>query len=227
MVKKVNRNIEKYFFNTLPETLVPFEATVRNGELVVESFRRTIKSAKKFHKQFYHDPFSDEAIAFIVSELSSVVSGWGYFTDDIKEGHIITYVADIAKSDLILDSTHKIKKADGYINLTEYELESIDEEDDACYFVTVIDGKIVSVCETNAQDAFIGAKEINVYTAHEYRGLGYGASNVSAMVKHYISLGYRVAYTSRKDNSASCALAEKCGFDKVAETYYYICYKEE
>ena len=120
----------------------------------------------------------------------------------------------------------KIKSAKGYENLTEYELEDIDEGSEEWYFVTACDGKIVSVCETNSRDAFFGAKEINVYTAPEYRGKGYAASNASAAAEYYTELGFKVAYTSRTDNTASIKTAEKCGFERIAETFYYICYKE-
>ena len=225
MIKTEKRRMEKYLFASLPEALVPIEVTLRSGKLYVETFRKTKKTAKKFHSLFKDTPFSKEAKAFLNENLSSVISEWGYFTDDLNEGHIVTYIADSVNEELIQESTVRITSGEGYENLTDYELERTDGEE--CYFVTVIDGRIVSVCETNAKDAFCGAKEINVYTAKEYRGKGYGASNVSAMIKHYLSLGHNVAYTSRKDNTASCRLAEKCGLKKIAETYYYICYKEE
>ena len=225
MIKTEKRRMEKYLFTALPEALVPIEVTLRSDKLLIETFRRTKKTAKKFYKLFKDSPFCDEAKEFLNGSLSVATSEWGYFCDDINEGHIITYIADSVNDELIQDSTVRITSGEGYENLTEYELEKTDGEE--CYFVTVTDGKIVSVCETNAKDAFCGAKEINVYTANEYRGKGYGASNVSAMVKYYLSLGHNVAYTSRKDNTASCRLAEKCGLKKTAETYYYVCYKEE
>jgi len=225
MIKTEKRRTEKYLFTSLPEALVPIEVTLRSGKLYIETFRKTKKTAKKFYKLFKGSPFSEEAKSFLNEKLSGVISEWGYFTDDINEGHIITYIADSVNAELIQESTVMITSGDGYENLTDYELESTDGEE--CYFVTVIDGKIVSVCETNAREAFYGAKEINVYTAEEYRGKGYGASNVSAMVKYYLSLGHNVAYTSRQDNTSSCRLAEKCGLKKTAETYYYVCYREE
>ena len=225
MIKTEKRRMEKYLFTALPEALVPIEVTLRAGKLRVETFKRTKGTAKKFYKLYKSSPFSDEAKAFLNDNLTSVISEWGYFTDDINEGHIITYLAESANESLIQESTVMTMSGEGYENLTDYELEKTNGEE--CYFVTVIDGKIVSVCETNAGDAFCGAKEINVYTADEYRGMGYGASNVSAMIKYYLSLGHNVAYTSRKDNVASCRLAEKCGLKKTAETYYYVCYKEE
>ncbi len=227
MIKTEKRRIEKYLFDTLPEALIPIEVTYRSGRLKIEAFRRIKRIAKEFYRLFRNNPFSSEAKAFIHEKIKNDVEKWGYFTDDLNEGHIITYLADRVKDELILDSTVKISSGEGYINLTDYELENADSEGNECYFVTVLDNKIVSVCETNSRDAFLGAKEINVYTAEEYRGKGYGASNVSAMIKHYLSLGHNVAYTSRRDNTASCTLAEKCGLTPIAETYYYVCYKGE
>jgi L-amino acid N-acyltransferase YncA len=225
LVKTEKRKMEKYLFNTLPEVLVPIEVTKRGNKLKVEAFRRVKKVAKQFYKLYKDDPFYESAREYLYNNLKDTVDSWGYFIDDLKEGHIATYIANTFDEGLIQDTTLQIKSGEGYENLTEYELEKIDSESDECYFVTVIDNKIVSVCETNASDAFIGAKEINVYTAPEYRGKGYGASNVSAMIKHYIGLEYNVAYTSRMDNYASIRLAERCGLDRIAESYYYICYR--
>lgn len=226
MIRIVKRRIEKHLFKTKPEALVPIEVTLRDGELTVEAFRRVKGIAKEFYKKHKMCPFSDEAISFIESNMEAVSKDWGYVTDDIMEGHIATYIAKDINREVIQDSTVMIRSANGYENLTEYQLEDIPNDSEECYFVTLVDGKIVSVCETNSGDAFIGAKEINVYTSPEYRGRGYAASNVAQMAYYYKSLGYNVAYTSRTDNTASLRTAEKCGFKRIAETFYYICYKE-
>ena len=225
MIKAVDKKTEKYLFNVLPESLVPFEATVRDGELTVEYFRKVKKAARQFYNRFKEYPFSDEAIEFIDSALKDEVEEWGYFTDNLREGHIVTFVANGFNDSLILDSTRLIPSGEGYENLTEYELEPL--ENGEVYCVTVLDGKIVSVCEPNASDAFIGAKEINVYTVPEYRGKGYAVSNVSAMIRYYQQREERVAYTSVADNAASIKTAERCGLKKIAETFYYVCYKKE
>ena len=227
MVKTEKRKMERYLFNTKYSTLVPFEATVRNDKLTVTTFRKTKAQAKQYYKKYKNVPFTEEAKEYIYNELSLICKKWGYDPADIGEGHIVTLMADKVNTELIKPSTVKIKSLGDYVNLTEYELEPIPEESEECYFVTVTDGKIVSVCETNAEDAFIGAKEINVYTAPEYRGKGYGASNVTAMTEYYLSLGYNVAYTCQNDNKASIALAARCGYKKITETYYFICYKED
>ena len=138
----------------------------------------------------------------------------------------MTYANPKIDKSLILDSTIRIKSADGYENLTEYELEPIDDFSDEFYFVSVVDGKIVSVCEKNTDGVFIGADEINVYTNPNYRNKGYGVSNVVAMSEYLLSLGKKVAYTSDFYNKASQKLAEKSGFEMIAKTYYYICYKD-
>ena len=227
MIKIEKRKMENYLFSSGHEALVPFEATLRGDKLTVTSFRKTKKQARLFYKRFKSDPFSNDAISFIYNTLTPISKEWGYAPDDMYEGHIATYVADKSSKEHIQATTIKIKELGEYENLTEYELEPIPEEMVECYFVTLIDNKIVSVCETNAEDAFVGAKEINVYTAPEYRCKGYGLSNVAAMTDYYLNLGYNVAYTCRCDNKASIALAARCGYRKLAETYYFICYKED
>jgi len=226
MIRIEKRKIEKSLFKKLPEALVPIEVTLRDGKIIVDTFRRTKSIAREFYKKHKMCPFSSEAISFLETKLNGIVSEWGYAVDDIYDGHIATYVAKIVNTKMIQESTVMIKSAREYENLTEYELEDIGDDSEECYFVTLIDGKIVSVCETNSEAAFIGAKEISVYTAPDYRGRGYASSNAAAMAQYYISKGYRVAYTSKMDNIASINTAEKCGFERIAETFYYICYKE-
>lgn len=220
-------DIENELFSSLSPTLVPIEITMSNGKTRIVTFSKTIRIAKEFEKRFINEPFSKEAIAFLEGEMSDIIKEWGYFTDDYFPKHIFTYVANDLNEDLILPSTKMLKSIDGYENLTEYELEPLDEKSDEAYFATIIDGKIVSVCEMNVDDAFIGATEINVYTNENYRKNGFAVSNATAMAKYLISLGKRVAYTAPKENISSQMVAEKCGFEKIAETYYYICYKEE
>ena len=227
MITLEKRKMERYLLDTKYSTLVPFEATVRKGKLTVTTFRRTKAQSKQYYKKYKNTPFVNEAKAYIYEELSPICRDWGYAPAEMEEGHIVTLVADKINKELIKPSTVKIKSIGDYVNLTEYELEPISEESEECYFVTVTDGKIVSVCETNAEDAFVGAKEINVYTDPKYRGMGYGASNVTAMTEYYLSLGYNVAYTCQNENKASVALAARCGYKKIAETYYFICYKED
>ena len=128
MLKTEKRRIEKYLFTNLPEALVPLEVTLRSGKLCIETFRRTKGIAKKFHKLFKKTPFSNEAKAFLNENLSPKVSECGYFCDDINEGHIITYVADFVRDELIQESTVRITSGDGYENLTDYELEKANGE---------------------------------------------------------------------------------------------------
>jgi RimJ/RimL family protein N-acetyltransferase len=219
--------IENELFSSLSPTLVPIEITTSNGETRIVTFSKAISVAKEFEKRYIKEQFSKEAIDFLESEMSDIINEWGYFTDDYFPKHIFTYVANDVNEDLILSSTKMLKSIDGYENLTEYELESLDEDAVETYFATIVDDKIVSVCEMNADDAFIGATEINVYTNENYRKNGFAVSNATAMAKYLISLCKRVAYTAPKENISSQMVAEKCGFEKIAETYYYICYKEE
>ena len=219
--------VEKSAIQGEEEVIIPIEVTYRNGHLEITAFERTLEIAKQLEKDFASNPFSKEAILFLDRALRDIVSSWGYFVDDLNEGHILTYESTRINEELIQPSTMRIKSSLGYENLTEYELDEIPSDSKECYFVTVIDNKIVSVCEMNTEEAFIGAAEINVFTASEYRGKGYGASNVTAMTKYLRENDKRVAYTASYDNKPSQLLALKCGFEEIAHTYYYICYKEE
>lgn len=227
MIYLEDSDTEKALFENGEEVLIPIEVTRRDGKLEITTFKKTLGIARNFEKLFSDTPFSEEAIAFLDSNLRDTVSSWGYFTDDINEGHILSYISVQYKPELIKPSTVMLKSVNGYKSLIEYELDEIPNDSEECYFATVTDGKIVSVCEMNTDGVFIGASEINVYTSPEYRGYGYGASNVAAMCRYLKSKGRRVAYTVNYENAPSIALAKKCGFEKIAHTYYYICYKKD
>ena len=87
-------------------------------------------------------------------------------------------------------------------------------------FGIVIDGTVVS-----AAYAFLPAEmiddevEIGVETVLEHRGRGYAAECVAALSRYLDSKETDVMYSYYKDNTASGALAEKCGFFKIAEGY--------
>ncbi len=224
VIELEDSELEAELFESKAETLVPIEVTKSKNSLRICSFEKTADIAKSFEENFSQDPFCKEAIDFLEESLLPVISSWNYFTDDYFPKHIYTYTADSYDDELILPSTIFINSLGKYKNLTEYELE--DSEDG--YFVTVIDNQIVSVCEINASDAFLNAKEINVFTNEKYRKKGYGASNITAMIKHLLSKGEEaVAYTAPKENIGSQKTAEKCGLKMISETYYCICYKED
>ncbi len=227
MIILEDKEIERALFENREQALVPIEITERDGELEIITFEKTKGIAIELEKRYSSAPFSDEAVSFIHESLKDEVKAWGYAVDDINEGHIITFVYNQLKESLILPNTKMIKSSKGYKNLTDYELEDLPSDGDECYFVTIEEEKIVSVCEMNTEGAFIGATEINTYTAPEYRGRGYSASNVSAMCKYLMERGKKIAYTAHRDNLASLSIAKRCGFEKIAQTYYYICYNDE
>lgn len=227
MIYLEDEEIENALFENREEALVPIEITERNGEIEIITFEKTEKIAHEFEEKFIKSPFSREATEFLDSKLRNLASQWGYFVDDLNEGHILTFVCDKVNETLILPNTKMIKSANGYENLTEYEFEPLPENGEECYFVVLEGNKIVSVCEMNTDGVFCGATEINVYTNPLYRGKGYGSSCVSAMSDYLLKRDKKVAYTVQKDNLASISLAQKCGFVKIAQTYFYICYRND
>lgn len=227
MVILEDGKIERALFENREEAIIPIEITERDGNIEIITFEKTEAVARELEKRFASSLFSDEAIEFIHSRLIDTVHEWGYEVDDLGEGHIITFVHKNLNIDLILPTTKMIKSSKGYVNMTEYELENLDEDSEECYFATIIDNKIVSICEMNTQGVFIGAVEINTYTSPEYRGNGYSSSNVTAMCKYLGEKGKKIAYTVQTENSTSISVAEKCGFEKIAQTYYYICYRND
>ena len=226
MVILEDKDIEKALFENGEDALVPIEVTIRNGEVEIYTFEKTYEIARQFEARFKNDPFSREAISFLDTMLKPCVEDWGYFTDDIYENDIISFIDEKIDEKSIQPTTKKLKKASKYENLTEYDLVDLPNASHECYFATVLDGKIVSICEMNTEGVFVGATEINIFTSEEYRSKGYAISNLTAMTKYLRSKGKRVAYTTRSDNYASISLAKRVGFKEIARTFYYVCYKK-
>lgn len=216
--------------------VVPFAMTLDEwedgGSLYIEVYSDALGLADKFAEKYENRWFSRKALEELDVVFSKYLKSYGYEKDCYgKYRYYYNFIRKTPLEDfetaLIKSNTKRIGEAGGeYINITGLSCDNSDflpEES----FVTLEDGKIVSVATVNDYNEDSTVVEITVKTAKEYRGLGYGASNVFALIEYLISKGKKVGYCCSKNNRSSIALAKKCGFVQTGKMYAVCGFREE
>lgn len=87
-------------------------------------------------------------------------------------------------------------------------------------FGIVLDGMVVSAAYAFIPDEMIDDEvEIGVETIKEHRGNGYARQCVCALARHLDARNVDVMYSYYTKNTASAALAAKCGFTEIAQGF--------
>lgn len=208
--------------------VVPFAMTLDECEdrakLYIEVYSDALYLAEQFAEKYENKWFSRKAFDELEACFSRYLKSHGYIEDSYgKYRYYNNYIRQAKLMDsekaLIKSNTKRVGDIDGEcINITGL---SCDNSDSLPWdsFVTIEDGKIVSVATVNDRGEDSIVAEITVKTAKEYRGLGYGTSNVIALTDHLVSKGVKVGYCCSKNNRGSIALAKKCGFVPTGKMY--------
>ncbi len=153
---------------------------------------------------------SEETIDRLIALIDGICESNGY---EINYGknciYKLTRREDLNKS-LILDSSEPLLPDGEYDCLIDVDVEAL--EAGCLAFATVIDGTIVSIASENPYREDENVVNIGVETSAEYKGNGYGASNVAALTYYLLDTGMTVEYTVDEGNEISIRLAEKVGF---------------
>ena len=210
---------------------VPIQIDVpEEGKAILTVYSGFVKLAEKFAKKFENDPLSPEALRFIEDHFTKPMQKAGY-TYEADFDHLVYNFE--AREDLLTDPGYAgevvfidtdEKLATLYLNTTrDFRINDADPVDAA--FAVVEDGAALSLASVNdfSED---GSVEINVETAPNARGRGYGAAVTYALCRYLISLGERVSYKCRSTNAPSRRVAEKCGLTYKGKTYSFVCYKD-
>ncbi len=198
--------------------IVPFLVSSEYGELNIEIYEGLEELAQRYLELFVDKPFCNEALEFINSGVDNFLRESNYVRDGYgSTRYYIQYRATALDMRAARDDSVKMDES-----LSEVKnLTCIYAEEDGSIpmisFVTVKEGKIVSVATVNEFRGSIA--EITVNTAKDCRGKGYGASNVFYLSRYLIEEGITPAYCVSRYNRASIALAKKCGFDEIGKFY--------
>lgn len=209
-------------FDSGTPMIVPMLIWQQNGELRIEAYDDVRETAEEFERLFFRHPFSKAALDWLDEKLTPYCASHDYFRE--SQGKYRWYrefiFSDKCKEREVQPSTIRWE---GEPNLSGLLL---DIDPDWLTYVTVVDGVIVSAARVNEYDPEVSSPEITVETAVEYRGLGYGVSNVLALSRALAEKGECARYVCSRYNRASAKLAEKAGFDEVGRFYAFTAYRD-
>ncbi|MCD8314576.1 MAG: GNAT family N-acetyltransferase [Firmicutes bacterium] len=220
------------------ELAIPFSMRAFDGckpdEIKIDVFPIYEGAAREFLYRFGSVPFSDAALEFIARTVGGDMKSRG-FTEDSEETATPNILFTIksqenVKRNVILPSTVRLDLTDvsGLCNLTSYDT-ALYREMGIDAFVTVTDGKIVSIAAKNPDDSSDFGDfdrpvfEIGVETDENYRRRGFAASNIAAIAYNALSCrkGY-VTYETHADNIPAVRAATSAGFSRYGMSYYYV-----
>lgn len=210
---------------------VPVQIDVpEDGESVLTVYSGFARLAEKFAKKFEDDPLSPDALRFIEDHFTKPMAKAGYNYESDFDHLVLNYEAedeyltDPGHGDAVVFIDTDEKLASLYLNTTrDFRINDADPVDVA--FAVVKGDTALSVASVNdfSDD---GSVEINVETAPNERGQGYGSAVTYALCRHLLSLGKRVSFRCRSTNAPSQRIAEKCGLTYKGKTYSFVCYKD-
>lgn len=201
---------------------IPFRVCMKVGEdPEICVFPSLLKTAKEFGEKFEPDEmFGRAAMEWIRKKVTHFMLERMYAPVDDGQDCFLNYKLEKTNSEFILPSTRILTELNGLENLTEVDLEAMNEFGHIC-FGTVIDGKIVSCACTNypfdSEDDC--GMEIGVETNENFRNNGFALSNCAALAQFIIEQGSYVLYECESSNLPSIKLIERLCGEKIAKNF--------
>ena len=210
---------------------VPVEVFVpKDGEPVVTSYSFCIDDAAGWEDRFKEDLLSNEAVECLKNTFATIAENIGYRYFESENEYMLEY--EFAPDMHLTNGLKEIKvhKISSNAVLAELcaasgcDIELADDGKDVL-FAVVEEGKLCAYAGMNDVVYADNSVEISVETAPDKRRKGYGAACVEALTKYLSTKGITVRYKCSKDNVASSALAEKCGFSLGGKRFSFVCEK--
>ena len=231
MVIAENEQLEKSVLAGVSCIAVPVEAFVKeNGENLITSYRFCIEKAEKWEEIFGEDLLSKDSVEWIKNEFSDVAEKLGYRHFESENELMLEYIYTPEMHMPKIADGIKVHKISSNAVLSELcrnsgcDIEIADDGEDVL-FAVVEDGVILAYAGMNDIVYEDNSVEISVETAPYCRRNGYGYACVTALTSHLISKGISVRYKCSKENCASSALCEKCGFFLEGTRFSFVCEK--
>ena len=195
---------------------------------VITAYGNVWKICMEHEAKYGCDILCESSVKELYSKISPIADEMGYEADEKESRVIEEYRISSVNEDILRHSAqaviiHDPSDAEGFeCHLLHPPCPDPEDECDVCA-VVVRDGVIVSCAGVNdiADD---DAVEIFVETAKDHRGLGYGKSTVSSLIRHLTNNGYAVAYNCAESNKRSSAIAEKLGMTLTGKRMSVVCY---
>ena len=213
---------------------VPFEVYQPvGGEMRVTVYPGLEGTAQEFLRLFSRDPFSPDAIHWLMDRLTPYVGEYGMSPSRDADVNFLDYrmsdrdalpVGRILPETELADGNTDMT---GWINATTHALEmDPDDPDDACA-IHRVGNTIAAYAALNDYPEEEDMREIHVECAPAYRKKGYATSCTVRLADYLLERGYSVQYVCRHTNLASARVAEKAGFTLAGRKYSFVCYRNE
>ena len=216
----MNVRREEYSFSD--GMVFPFGFVIRDGEVSVSSC--DFADGEISVLESTPDLLGEDYLAHLDTVFSAMADENGYDCEIVRCIEYSLSDRNAIDTSLVLDGSEVLTEDNGYEYLTEGRPD--DDGGDPLAFVTVSDGKVLSYAYENPDLSGDGTSDIAVETAEEYRGRGYGTSNVAALAYYLLDPGRTVTYTAEYGNLPSRKIAEKVGFTHSADEVRVIWYKK-
>lgn len=226
VIRFEDKELEKFVLSGQSCIAVPVEIYVSaNGETEITVYSICRDTAEEFEHKFCGSELSSEALTWLEDKLCSFAENAGYKRFHSDNEKMLEYeVSDIChlNKNVKNDKCRMISDNSELAVLcanTGCDIE-IDGGDDVI-FAVVENGVILSFAGVNDLDYDGISLEISVETVPDEMRKGYGSACVTALSEYLIGRGYKVLYKCSSSNSASAALAEKCGFRFLGARFSY------
>jgi len=226
----INYEDEKYILESEHnEVIVPFLITEEGKQTSIEAYEGVRREVEELIIYRNINCFSKKGIDEIDNALLPYVRSLGYEREICgKYKWYLSYEirnADKIDKNVILPETVKLGRRHLKLqNRTTFDLAELLEKK-LCAFVTVYDGKVVSIAAVNEHARGQRMLEMTVETCPECRNRGFAASSGGALVSYLLEHGHFAAYVSSRYNRESLKTAEKIGFEYTGRFYAYTAYK--
>lgn len=201
-----------------------------SGEMALTVYSACRDIARSYMAALGQDAFEKDLLAQASGRIEAFMQTVGYTYDAEASQTILEYAAgkEWHMPKIQTDHVLIIKTLDEwaqYKNKTNAEPDFLDNDCSAA-FVIVKNETIVSCACIN--DAFYAddAVEIYVETAADCQNQGYAASCTAALVSYFWQKGISVWYKCYENNSASAAVAKKCGLKLRGKRVSFVCYAD-
>ena len=216
---------EAFVLNGEFDIAIPFSFALYSGgaEPQIKVFPSLRPLAEEFAEAFGGALFSDAAIGWVKENFGRYLTKNGFEIGEESDDYFINYRLEHTGGP-IQDSTKQLGETGALENLTDYDIDALEQFGHLC-FASVVDGKIVSAACTNSpvfDDTEGEDIEIGVETAPGYEGRGYGRSNVAALSAALRARGCTALYECASKNIASMKLVEALGGTEYARNYYIV-----
>lgn len=194
-------------------------------DLLVYSFCREI--AEKFSERFAEDPFSSDAVSYLMDRLAPKMAEMDFTLTDPCAHAYLEFRCDKPDTAKILPECEIITTLKGEkwndLELDEFELDESDPTDRMA--VIRRGGRIVCFAGLNdlAED---GLFELNVECEEAYRRQGFGVSCIAALAQYLVNLGGGVKYVTSEENIASRSTASAAGFHLYKKVLPFVCHRD-